>query len=233
MFDKMKLMFHYKFSLSPSGMFPPNSNETWTREITNWEPLPIHTLPHSMDNVLVRGNNCPRYNAMCTELWTSRPTPEVVVEETKYADFWQLVKRQAGLSPDTALKNLWFIPDALFVERSYGLELPGWVDDTVYKHLMDYKNLNFKMMVYNETLARLSGGNLLNEIQKNMRTKLSGGSTKKMYVYSAHDDTVVPLLAAMKVFNDISPPYASAVILELWGNEVDNLPFYTKSLILE
>ena len=78
------------------GLFSPSFNETWTSEITNWQPLPIHTVPHNLDNLLVRGNNCPRYNAMCLELWTTRPTPEVVVEETKYAEFWQMVKRNAS-----------------------------------------------------------------------------------------------------------------------------------------
>ena len=196
-------------------MFPPNLNETWTTEITGWEPVPIHTLPHSIDNLLVRGNNCPRYNAMCHELWTSRPPPEVVEEKNKYAAFWDEVRRNAGLSPHKPLQDMWFIPDALFVERSNGLTLPSWVNETVYQHLMNYKDLNFQMMVYNQTLARLAGGNLLNEMRNNMKAKLAGAKTKRMYVYSAHDDTVAPLLATLKVYNNLSPPYASAVMIEL------------------
>ena len=38
---------------------------------------------------------------------------------------------------------------------------------------------------------------------------------KKMYLYSAHDHTVAALLNTMGVFNQIPPPYASAVIWEL------------------
>jgi hypothetical protein len=37
-----------------------------------------------------------------------------------------------------------------------------------------------------------------------------------MFVYSGHDDTVAPLLAALNVYNDIRPPYASCVFVELW-----------------
>ena len=206
------------------GLFSPSFNETWTSEITNWQPLPIHTVPHHLDNLLVRGNNCPRYNAMCLELWTTRPTPEVVVEETKYAEFWQMVKRNAGLSPSAALHDLWYIQDALLIEKLNGLHLPNWVNESVYQHLKTYQDLNFQMMVYNETLARLAGGNLLKEIQNNMKSGLinenfGDGKTKLMYVYSAHDDTVAPLLATLKLYNNISPPYASAVIMELWDDD--------------
>jgi len=202
-----------------AGMYPPNANETWTIDIRGWEPLPVHTVPHSKDNLMVRGNNCPRYNAMCRELWTTRPTPEVVVEKTEYADFWRRVKEHAGLPIDMELADLWFVSDALHIEKLTNKSLPDWVDENVYVHLMKYIDLNFRMMVYNETLARLSGGNLLNDMQMNMRAKLIGKRTKNVYVYSAHDDTVAPLLAALKVYNNKAPPYASAVMLELWENE--------------
>ena len=168
---------------------------------------------------MVRGNHCPRYHAMCRELWTTRPAPEVLREKNKYADFWRNVKKHAGIPQETELADLWFVSDALFIEKLSGRSLPDWVDDTVYEHLMEYKDLNFKMMVYNRTLARLAGGNLLCDIQKNMKTRLKGGTTKKVYVYSAHDDTVAPLLAALDVYNNIAPPYASSVMLELWENE--------------
>jgi len=204
-----------------AGLFPPNKNETWSNEITHWEPLPVHTVPHSADTLLVRGNQCPRYHAMCEELYTTRPTPEVIVEETRYASFWNDVRKYAGLPSDLPLNDMWPVADSLFIERSLGLALPGWVDG-VYDHLMEYVDLNFKMMVYNRTLARLAGGNLLNEIRNNMKAKLAG--KKKMQpvrVYSAHDDTVAPFLAALDVFNDLAPPYASAVMVELWKSEAE------------
>ena len=156
---------------------------------------------------------------MCRELWTTRPTPEVVKENTEFADFWRDVRKNAGLAPQVELSDLWFISDALKIERLVGRKLPDWVDASVFQHLMEYQDLNFKMMVYNQTLARLSGGNLLNEMQNNMKAKLKGHRTKKVYVYSAHDDTVAPLLAALNVYNNLAPPYASAIMLELWETE--------------
>ena len=159
---------------------------------------------------------------MCEELYTTRPTPEVIVEETKYANFWRDVRKYAGLSSTHPLNEMWPVADSLFIEKSLGLALPDWVDG-VYDHLMEYVNLNFKMMVYNRTLARLSGGNLLNEIRHNMKTKLAGNKIQSVRVYSAHDDTVAPFLAALNVFNDLAPPYASAVMVELWKSDVEKV----------
>ena len=156
---------------------------------------------------------------MCQELWTTRAPPEVIEEKTKYAAFWDELRRNAGLSPDKPIQDLWFIPDALFVERSNNLTLPSWVTKSIYKHLMDFNDLTFKMMVYNHTLARFAGGNLLNKMRENMEEKLADRQPKRMYVYSTHDDTVAPLLATLKVYNNLAPPYASAVMVELWEND--------------
>jgi len=202
-----------------AGMYPLNPNESWTTRIQGWQPLPIHTVPVTMDNLLRSGRNCPRYNAMFRELWTTRPAPEVVAEKTKYADFWRHVRERAGLPLETAMFDLWFVSDALLIEKITNKTLPDWVDEVLYAHLMKRADLDFHMMGYNETLARLSGGNLLNAIQLNMRAKLNGERTNNVYVYSAHDYTVATLLAALKVFNNKKPPYASAVMLELW--EID------------
>lgn len=38
---------------------------------------------------------------------------------------------------------------------------------------------------------------------------------KKMAMFSAHDTTVAVLLRTMGVFNDLSPPYAATVLIEL------------------
>ena len=38
---------------------------------------------------------------------------------------------------------------------------------------------------------------------------------RKIYMYSAHDTTVAPILHTLGVFNNIAPPYASMVMVEL------------------
>ncbi len=40
-------------------------------------------------------------------------------------------------------------------------------------------------------------------------------STKKLFMYSAHDVTVAAFLSALGIFDGIQPPYASMVMVEL------------------
>jgi len=197
-----------------AGLFPPHLNETWSADIAGWQPLPVHTVPHKSDMLLVRGNNCPRYQNMQHDVWVKNPVPEVVTENTKYKDLWDTVRKGAGVT-DT-IENMWYIPDSIKIEYLNNLTLPAWVTPSIFDHLMSFKDLGFQMMVYNRSMARLAGGNLLKKIQSNMKAKIEKESKRKMFMYSAHDDTVAPLLAALGVYNNLAPPYASCVLVELW-----------------
>ena len=42
---------------------------------------------------------------------------------------------------------------------------------------------------------------------------------KLLYVYSGHDTSIATILNSLKVFNGLAPPYASAVLLELFKRE--------------
>lgn len=49
-----------------------------------------------------------------------------------------------------------------------------------------------------------------------MRQKVAGEIPKqKMYMYSAHDITLSILLLGLGVFNNVAPPYATTVLIEL------------------
>ncbi|PIO58899.1 hypothetical protein TELCIR_19654, partial [Teladorsagia circumcincta] len=69
----------------------------------------------------------------------------------------------------------------------------------------------------------LIGGYLLNNFVSNAK-KVANGSMenpKKMLLYSSHDGTLLSLMYAMGVANNLMIPYASAVIMEIFkeGNE--------------
>lgn len=34
-----------------AGMFPPSEEEMWNHENLHWQPIPVHTVPSSCDNV--------------------------------------------------------------------------------------------------------------------------------------------------------------------------------------
>jgi len=111
------------------------------------------------------------------------------------------------------------IADAVFCSNQHGVPLPAWIakNDTI-KEFLDYyyKNLAPSLFMYSDKLIRLGGGPLLASLISNMREKAAGNLTQKVVVYSAHDVTVMALLAALGVFDRKQPFYASMVSLDLY-----------------
>jgi hypothetical protein len=110
--------------------------------------------------------DCPRYDQMVHEIWNRKvdSPPEVMRERTTAGKaFWKRVLNKTGLPQNSTDQfwTLWVIPDTLFIEKTYNRTLPEWVDQKTYDHLADYYNFFFQALVYNQTMARLSGGKLL------------------------------------------------------------------------
>ena len=55
---------------------------------------------------------------------------------------------------------------------------------------------------------------MVDQMSKRSKSALAP-ATMKMFMYSAHDVTVAAFLSALGVFNNIQPPYASLVLVEL------------------
>ena len=74
-------------------------------------------------------------------------------------------------------------------------------------------------MYYGKKLPKLSGGLFLNEIKDkmiNVTLKSLKERTEKMKIYSVHDTNLAGLMAAIGIYNDRQPPYASCLLIELW-----------------
>ena len=55
---------------------------------------------------------------------------------------------------------------------------------------------------------------IVSHLEDYVHSKLAP-STRKVFMYSAHDTTLAVFLSAMQVFNGIQPPYSSLVMVEL------------------
>ena len=69
---------------------------------------------------------------------------------------------------------------------------------------------------HGKAILRLSMGVLLHTLIENIEAKINGDNGTKLYLYSGHDSSVMPVLAALGMEIESWPPYCSNVIIELW-----------------
>lgn len=68
-------------------------------------------------------------------------------------------------------------------------------------------------------ILRLGTGPLFQELLDGMQRAVRGEEQARLMVFSGHDTTIIPALAALRVFNWQWPPFASCIILELYEDE--------------
>lgn len=105
-------------------------------------------------------------------------------------------------------------------QSRFNMTLPKWTKEVFPGPMKELSDFSFELKAYTPQMQRLKGGPWVKEVVDNLRnyskTLTEGAPWKrKLFMYSGHDVTVATILSALKVFNNIQPPYASMVIVEL------------------
>ena len=215
-----------------AGLFPPDSDQSWLPGL-DWQPIPVHTVPQEEDYLLSSHANCPRFTQLQEEIEAGAWMQNIYKNNQELFDF---ISNKSG-SRITDIVKLDYVYDCLLIERDNNLTLPDWTNsifpDGKFKELRD---LSFTVDTLTDELKRLKGGPLLKEMIKHFDEVRQNKTEQKVYMYSAHDTTVAPLLHTLNVFNSLAPPYASLVLVELldrdglrvklsYHNESDHAPY--------
>lgn len=69
-------------------------------DVEKWQPIPVHTLPEEMDNILRPryGDRCPRYDELYD--WYVRESPVANAMNQKYGHLFEYWEEKSGLSID-------------------------------------------------------------------------------------------------------------------------------------
>ena len=97
-----------------------------------------------------------------------------------------------------------------------GVALPAGYGGEVAEGIIDVAVTLNAAKIDNATAARLGIGTFLGELAASMDAAVSGGSDERLAIYSGHDSTIAPVLAALGVWDRRWPPYASTIILETY-----------------
>jgi len=110
--------------------------------------------------------------------------------------------------------------------------LPSWTLP-VYnsERVLHLIALNFRLVAFTPQFQRFLSGPLLHLVQNNINAKTGFGENttsvtpsefpfmhdyrRKMIMFSGHDSNMASLMTTLGVYEDIRPPFASALLLEL------------------
>ncbi|XP_046387697.1 prostatic acid phosphatase-like [Ischnura elegans] len=204
-----------------AGLYPPQGNQIWEEGIT-WQPIPIHTLPESLDQILAGKKPCPRYEY---EFKKSKELPEIKMLNEESKELYKYLTEKTGkLVHD--IESVEFLYNTLTIEERFNFTLPEWTKG-VYPDKMEYlAAFSFTLPTYTKELQRLKMGPLISEMMDHFIKKKDGTlspSQRKLFMYSAHDTTIANLLMTFGLFNPpFSPPYTSTILLELHRSSSDN-----------
>ncbi|CAG7718542.1 unnamed protein product, partial [Allacma fusca] len=201
-----------------AGLYQPeNGTKSWNPYI-NWQLVPIHTIPRSNDSFLHLKAPCPKYSRDFKEFYS---TSEYVRKlEAEHMPMIKYFRFHMGLPDDTTLQKLLTYQDTLMIQKQRGMKLPAWFNQTMFEELSSLKYLRFELDTYTPEFKRLRGGPILKELLGNMPNK--NKQAKNVYLYSAHKSALGALMNTLGIFNHLLPPYASALMFELYQTNPEN-----------
>ncbi|KAL4228068.1 mitochondrial acyl carrier protein [Mactra antiquata] len=195
-----------------AALFPPiDETQTWNDDIP-WQPIPIHTVPVEEDSLLVMNTSCPAFNEAQNEFLQQSP----VMNETMAAN----ADLYVYISDNSGEPNTWYgiqnVLDPIYCQSvSDGYNLPDWVYPQIMNSINELSDIYAGSLI-SPQYAYLRGGPLVSEMMQHMiNTSINDTLPSKMFMYSAHDTTVVHFLITLGVYNYRKPPYSACVMVEL------------------
>ncbi|KFP35365.1 Prostatic acid phosphatase, partial [Chlamydotis macqueenii] len=203
---------------SLAGLYPPAQDQIWNPRIL-WQPIPVHTVPLSQDNLLyLPFSHCPRYNELLKETFATRDFQRQFKQyRVKYLPFWKSNLKVPLLSTVPNRFSLMF--HSCLCKDINNYTLPLWATHGVRTKLIKLSELllQAEFGFHKQTQkSRLQGGVLLKTILKHISDAKKPSHQQKMVMYSAHAATIVALQMALNVFNGKLPPYSACHFFELY-----------------
>ena len=96
------------------------------------------------------------------------------------------------------------------------LKLPDWTKK-YFNKMKELAMLNLASLTFTPTSKKLKGGPLIKEVVQHMSQRILGlkQPSKKIYLYSSHDVTLISVLRALGIEDIDKPDYGSSIIFEL------------------
>ncbi|XP_012251290.2 lysosomal acid phosphatase isoform X2 [Athalia rosae] len=176
-----------------------------------WRPIPVHSIPRNIDKLIVSKAPCPKLDKELAQAYLNFSK----TVDDSFVSMCKELTTYTGHKIETIL-DVELLFNTLEIESEHGLELPKWALKYYDEKMRGLAAKSLALFTSNLTQRRLRGGNLLKEILEKMVMRRNGTDTHKMYLYSAHDTTLVNTLRAMGFTEELlKPEHGASLIFEL------------------
>ncbi|XP_028249460.1 lysophosphatidic acid phosphatase type 6 [Parambassis ranga] len=190
--------------------------------------VPILTTAAESEILYPNYHGCKLLKILGSHRWAESSTlPDIAAD-------LQSIQSALGIA---AHQNIDFIliRDDMVARETHGLPCPPALN--TWRNKVEQRAVDMICHVYEPSKRenlQLCVGPLLHTLLDNIEEKLQGTSSepnRKLFLYSAHDTTLIPCLMALGIFDMQWPPYAADITLELHQNKQTNEAFVKVSYI--
>ncbi|XP_046475275.1 prostatic acid phosphatase-like isoform X2 [Neodiprion pinetum] len=214
-----------------AALYQPGTEDMFIPGLA-WRPIPVHTIPRHIDKLIVAKAPCPRLDRELQQAYLNFSTSANGSLDTMYRELSGYTGKNIASVLDVEL-----LYNLLEIEVLNNLKLPEWAKNYYNNRTRELAAQSLALFTSNVMQRRLRGGEyngrsraavdtnrtvvdagpLLKEILTNMWMRRNGTDDRKMYLYSAHDLTLVTILRTMGFTEESTrPEYGAALIFELY-----------------
>lgn len=156
-------------------------------------------------------NFCPILQTISSKITSS---PEYIKHEHMTQPLRSQLAKTFNVTPETL--GPWSgLLDSFTCLLSHNKPIPSKISHSMIDKVFEYAGWEMGALVNNTDFAKYGIGGLVAELIDNMEYSFQH-ENPKFRLYSGHDTTIGPLLGALGIFDNIWPPYASNIVLELF-----------------
>ncbi|ENN71935.1 venom acid phosphatase Acph-1 [Dendroctonus ponderosae] len=200
-----------------AGLWPPRGSNVWNDDLP-WQPIPYNYYSSSEDTVLSTAVG----NSTLAGYFDNSETSEYLA--SRYGEMMEILSENTGIAADDYYAAF-LTTDGIKVLIQLGFPQKEWEHEVFPEPIKSFV-VDYYYIVTNTTERRkVVSGPFIQKILTDSEAFINGTispSSRKMFLYSAHDFNVGCLLLSLDAFAlPESPPYGAAVLLEL--HEIDGV----------
>ena len=201
--------------LYPLGTGPNLSNSTQALP-SNYQPIPIHTIPTAQDSMFLIDMNSSETSALLEKYVYTRAdwNDKSAQLAPKYTHWNQLT----GLDIKT-LRDVIIIGDTLTTYLAHNIPLPEGLSKKEAQTIIDADRWVQATMFKPHQVGDVIGSPSLKIIIAYIRQAAEKKTKTKFVLLSAHDSTLLAVMSALHTPLEASPPYASDLNFSLYESE--------------